>query len=91
MKHIVLVSHEVKNFADWKVGFDAHNSAREANGVRVIDVLVDAKNPNMVTALLEASDLEKLNAMFNSPDLKAAMEKGGVISAPEIKVLISKN
>jgi hypothetical protein len=91
MKHIVLISHEVKDFADWKVGFDGHNSVREANGVRVIDVLVDAKNPNMVTALFEASDLDKLNAMFSSPDLKEAMEKGGVISAPEIKILISKN
>ncbi len=91
MKHIVLISHEVRDFAEWKVGFDAHNAAREANGIRVIDVLVDAKNPNMVTGLLEASDLDKLNAMFSSPELKEAMEKGGVISAPEIKVLISKN
>ncbi len=91
MKHIVLITHEVKNFAEWKVGFDAHNPVREANGIRVIDILVDAKNPNMVTGLLEASDLDKLNAMFSSPELREAMEKGGVISAPEIKVLISKN
>jgi hypothetical protein len=91
MKHVVLASHEVRNFDEWKKGFDGHNSAREANGIRVIDVLVDAQNQNMVTALLEVSDLEKMNAMFNSPDLKEAMAKGGVISAPEIRVLISKN
>ena len=91
MKHIVLITHEVRNFAEWKVGFDGHAPVREANWIREIDFLVDAKNPNLVTGLLEASDLEKLNAMFNSPELKEAMAKGGVISQPEIKVLISKN
>lgn len=91
MKHIAIVTHEVADFATWKVGFDAHNPVREAHGIRVIDLLTDAQNPNMVTGLMEVTDLDSFNTLFNSAELREAMTKGGVISAPEVRILISKN
>ena len=91
MKHIVLITHEVKDFTEWKAGFDAHNPVRESAGIRVIDVLADAKNQNLVTSLLEVSDMEKMNAMFGDPNFQETLQKSGVISEPEVKVLISKN
>ncbi len=91
MKTIVILSHEVKNFDEWKIGFDSDETHRQTATIRTIDVLVDAQNANKVTALFEVSDMDKFNAFVSSPQLKEKMAEVGVISAPEIKVLISKN
>jgi len=91
MKNIIVLSHQVKNYSDWKKNFDSDETHRQQFGIRTIDVLTAVDNENSITAFFETSDMAKFNAFVSSPELKAAMEKGGVISAPEIKVLVSKN
>ena len=44
-------------------------------------------NPNEITAILGWSDVEKAEAFVESPELKAAMEKAGVTSPPEVRFL----
>jgi hypothetical protein len=44
-------------------------------------------NPNRVTLTGECASLDILQSFMGQPELKAEMEKAGVISEPEMKVL----
>jgi quinol monooxygenase YgiN len=83
----VILTHEVKNFSEWKVGYDADEANRQQAGIKMSGLYRSIDNPNVVTVIGEASDLEALNGFISSPELKAKMESLGVISAPEIKIL----
>lgn len=87
----MIVSHEVRNFEEWRVGFDADASNREQAGISVIDLYRGEDNPNMITLISEIADIEGAKAMLNNPELKEKMASLGVISAPEVKILISAN
>jgi len=83
-KLYISISHEIEDYESWKVGFDKHISARQAAGISDIFVKRDINNTNSITFFAEVSSLEKANAFITSPDLKEAMAKAGVTSAPEI-------
>ena len=78
------ISHEVADYNAWKVGFDNHISARAAAGLRDIFVKQDIDNTNSITAFFQVTDLEKAQAFIADPNLKEAMSKAGVVSAPQI-------
>jgi hypothetical protein len=84
----VILSHKVANFSEWKVGFDKGESLRVKHGVKTAGVYTSVDNPNDVTILTEHPSVEALNGFLNSPELKASMENAGVLSVPEVKVMI---
>ena len=81
---LVAVTHIVKDFDTWKKSFDEHESMRTANGLTLRAIGRDMKNPNKVLVFLKIDDLQKAKDFVGSPNLKEAMQKGGVISKPEI-------
>jgi heme-degrading monooxygenase HmoA len=87
MATITIVSHEVADFATWKKNFDAHESVRAQHGFRVQGVYRATENPNHVTVISEAPSVEAVIAFSQDPSLREAMEKGGVISKPEFRIL----
>lgn len=87
----VMLSHEVKNFDDWKVLFDSDEANRASAGLNMHGVFQAHDNPNKVTIIGEAPSAEAVFAFVSNPALKEAMEKGGVISAPEMKILSKVN
>jgi hypothetical protein len=86
-KLFIQVTHEVKSYSDWKKAFDKDKPNREKAGVMVRSIYTAADNFNMVTVLCEVPSLETAKAFMNNPELKATMEKAGVISAPEVKIM----
>ena len=86
MPAILMLSHEVKDFASWKPGFDAHAPAREAAGIKVVYLTQDVNNPNLVHGVMEAASAEVFQAFLSNPALAEAMEKGGVIGRPDARV-----
>jgi quinol monooxygenase YgiN len=86
-KATVVVTHEVKDYAAWKKGFDAHGAFRAKAGFKVTGVYCDVKNPNMVTVVGEFASAAAADAFLTSADLKETMAKVGVVGKPEIKVL----
>ncbi|MBC7384029.1 MAG: cyclase [Bacteroidia bacterium] len=82
-----ILSHEVKDYADWKQGFDSDESNRSKMGVTVSGVYQSAENPNMVTVITEVPNIEAIKSFMANPELKANMEKAGVIGMPDIKIL----
>lgn len=87
MANFMLVRANVKDFADWKAGYDAHKHARDAAGLTEKYLLQEADEPNKVTMLFEAEDLERAKEFSNSEDLIEEMEKSGVVGKPDVYFL----
>lgn len=82
-----ILTHEVKDFSDWKKGFDGDDANRTSMGVKITGVYQGVDNPNMVTVISEVPSAEAIKGFLASPDMKANMEKVGVIGQPHVLIL----
>lgn len=80
--NIMIVRHKVKDYAKWKPSYDAHDSLRVANGMHTYVIGRGVEDSNMVLVALKVDDIEKAKTFGKSPDLKKAMDKGGVTGTP---------
>jgi quinol monooxygenase YgiN len=83
----VIISHECKNYSEWRKVFDADEVNRSKAGFKSTALFHSVDNPNKITIVGEASSVEAINGFMSNPELKAAMERGGVIGFPEVKIL----
>ena len=80
----LIVKHRVANFEAWKLVFDEMQPIRARHGWKSTRVLRDATEPNLVTIINHVASLDGAKAYGGSPELRAAMAKGGVLGPPEI-------
>jgi hypothetical protein len=83
----VIISHECKNYSVWKKVFDADEVNRSKAGFKSTGVYRSVDNANKITIIGEAPSVEAINGFMANPELKAAMERGGVIGMPDVKIL----
>lgn len=83
----VIITHEVKDYASWRKGYDADELNRKNAGFKVWGVYADVKNPNLVSVIGEFPSAAAADGFITNPKLKDVMDKAGVISKPEVKVL----
>jgi hypothetical protein len=83
----VIISHECKNYSDWRKVFDADEANRLKAGFKIMGVYHSVDNTNKITILGEAPSVEAINGFMAKPELKDALEKGGVIGKPDVKIL----
>lgn len=83
----VMITHQVEDFASWKTAFDSNFSFRKANGEISAQVFRHESNPNKVTVINKWATLAVAQKFIQSPELKAAMAKTGVVGIPEITFL----
>lgn len=83
----VILSHEVKDFAEWKKGFEAGESMRAQAGIKTTGVYASVENPNHVTITTEFPNVEVVQEFLGNTQLQADMQQAGVIGKPEIKIL----
>ena len=91
MKTVLMISHDVKDYSEWKKEFDAGETMRNDAGVKVIGVFKDENNANNVTVITEVPSAEAAKGLLTNAELKATMEKAGVISEPVFKILNNVN
>ena len=84
---VTLIRHKVKDFDKWLPLYEANDSARKASGLTEIGLERGLDNSNEVTAVFKTDDLQKAKDFTNSPGLKEAMHKAGVIGAPTISYI----
>lgn len=84
MGNYMIIRHTVSDFPAWKTGYEAHGPARTAAGLAEKHLLQDAGNPNQVTIILEADDLQRAEEFSASDDLREAMQRVGVVGQPDI-------
>jgi len=87
MANYMVVRHKVRNFAEWKGGYDAHLPKRVEAGLTEKYLLRGADDPNEVVLLFEARDLNRARAFGETPDTQEAMQKAGVVDKPDIYFL----
>jgi hypothetical protein len=83
----VIISHECKNYSVWRKVFDADEVNRLKAGFKSKGVYHSVDNSNKITIIGEAPSVAAINGFMANPELKAAMEKGGVIGMPDVKIL----
>ena len=87
MPSFVLVRHKVRDFAEWKRGYDAQFHKLWAAGLSEKHLLRNASDPNEVVLLLAATDLNRAKAFAESAALKDARQVAGIIDEPDIYFL----
>ena len=80
----MLIQHKVKDFAEWKKVFDSVIGLRTSSGELSAQVFRDASDPNSITIINKWDSVENAQKFAHSPELKAAMEKAGVVGAPNV-------
>lgn len=87
MANYMLVRHTVRDFSEWKRGYDAHLPRRAEAGLTEKHLLRGAHDPNEVILLFEARDLDRAKAFAESVDLRETMQKVGVVDKPDLYFL----
>lgn len=80
--HLMLIRQKVRNFATWKPTYDARDSIRQANGLHNYVLGRGVDDTSAVLIALRADDVEKAKAYSRNPELRQAMQKGGVTGTP---------
>ena len=83
----MLVQHQVKDYAAWKKVYDSVKGLRTSNGELSDKIYRDANDPNKLTIIFEWDSLKNAQNYAQSPELKAAMEKAGVMGPPNVSFL----
>jgi quinol monooxygenase YgiN len=83
----ILIHHQVKDYAAWKKVFDSSIDLRKSNGELSAQVYRDASDPNKITSINKWNSLANAQKFAHSPELKAAMDKAGVVGIPDIHFL----
>ena len=86
---LAIVRHHVRDYAAWRKVYDGVASLQQAGGVIDKSVYQDPGDPNDVLVLHSFADLAAANAFFRNPDLRAAMQQGGVEGPPRIEIFQS--
>jgi hypothetical protein len=85
LRMTLLIKHKVRNFDKWLPSYEAHDSVRMAYGLHNFVIGRGIKDSNMVLVALWMDDTAKAKQFIMLPNLKEAMQKGGVIGAPTFK------
>lgn len=83
----MMVQHDVKDFTAWKKAYDSSIDLRTSGGEISSQIYRDASHPNKLTVINKWDSLANAQKFAHSPELKAAMEKSGVVGAPTIYFL----
>ena len=76
---------KVKDYSSWRKSYDEHEKSRLSAGITNGRVFRRAEDPNDVVVLQDVADVAKARTWCGSDDLKAAMQKSGVIGSPSIR------
>ena len=79
------VHHKVKDYATWRKGYDGHEKTRLSAGITNGRVFRSAEDPNDVVILLDVADVAKARTLLGSDDMKAEMQKSGVVGSPSVR------
>src|ERR1700730_19303056 len=76
---------KVKDYAIWRTGYDGREKRRVSAGITNGRVFRHAEDQNDVVILQDVADVAKARTWLASDEMKAAMDKGGVVGSPNIR------
>jgi len=84
---LMFIHHKVRDYAEWRPAYDAHEPKRVEAGITNGRVYRKAEDPNDLVILLDVADVATARAWASGEDLKAVMQEAGVLGAPAIHVI----
>jgi hypothetical protein len=76
---------KVKDYATWRTAYDGRETSRVSAGITNGRVFRRAEDPNDVVILQDVADVAKARTWLASDEIKAAMEKSGVVGSPNVR------
>jgi len=83
---LLAVQHNVRDYQTWRAVYDSMGEVQKAGGVTAESVHQLAGAPNTILVLHHFATVAQAQAFLTNPDLKAAMQHGGVESAPRFEI-----
>ncbi|MFC2029870.1 antibiotic biosynthesis monooxygenase [Chloroflexota bacterium] len=83
----ILARHTVQDYDTWKAVFDGDEDRRRRFGEKSYQILRQGNGSNELVILSEWDSLDSAGEYAAQPELKAAMERGGVTGEPEVLFL----
>jgi hypothetical protein len=80
----MLCKNKVADYAEWRQVFDSHAEAHSDSGIRLLHLLRDPVDPNMVVLLFKVDDSSKARAFVDASNVSESAERSGVIGQTEI-------
>jgi quinol monooxygenase YgiN len=81
--NVMMIKHAVADYAKWRPVYDAHDSVRQAFGIKQEAIARGLEDPNLVLIIERVADIQKAKDFTVLPELKEAMQKAGVAGPPE--------
>jgi uncharacterized protein (DUF1330 family) len=82
-----IVRVTVKDFAEWKKGFDESAALRKAHGSKGVRVFQSSEKPGEVVILGEFGDLKSARQLFQSQEFREVTQRAGVIGKPDVALV----
>jgi hypothetical protein len=79
------VHFKVKDFNAWRTSYNGHEKNRVSAGITNGRVFRSADDQNDVVIIQDVADVAQARAWLGSDDLKAEMQKSGVLGSPSIR------
>src|ERR1700690_4276752 len=79
------IHFKVKDFNAWRTSYNGHEKNRASAGITNGRVFRSADDQNDVVLLQDVADVAKARTWLGSDDLKAEMQKGGVVGSPNVR------
>ncbi len=89
MSATLIVRHPVADYATWLVAYESAAPIQAKHGVTSSQILRMPDNGNDVTVIHGFDTVEQAQSLANDPDLKSAMERGGVAGPPRIEIFVN--
>jgi len=83
----IIVQHKVRDYDAWRPAFDEHEPVRIKYGCLGHTIYRNPDDRNELTIQTSWESREGAEKFIADPSLKAAMDKGGVISEPKVTFL----
>ena len=83
----ILIQHTVKDYEKWREVFDSAKDFRASSGELSVQVYRDITDANKLTIVNKWNSLANAQRFIESPGLREAMEKAGVVGAPTVVFL----
>jgi hypothetical protein len=79
------IHFKVKDFNTWQTSYNGNEKNRTSAGITKSKVFRSTDDPNDVLLLQDAADVSKARTWYGSSEMKAALEKSGVVGSPSIR------
>lgn len=79
------VHFKVKDFNAWQTSYNGNEKNRTSASITKSKVFCSTDNPNDVLLLQDVADVSKARTWYGSSEMKAVMEKSGVVGSPSIR------